>query len=196
MKLNEPILPHKNFQKLYKIYMFLTLALTVLPWYIPVLIFAPIYTNIILFFAMDVPILVIVLFTLYWIPKYYKSVSYTLTNNEVIWKKGVWFKKTGMVPYNRITNVEIDQGPISRKLNLGALHIHTAGYSTQQTAEVLINGLSFDILDDVQEKVMSFVLGKKPVATQVFDEKENNDVLSELKKIRKLLEKKKSPAKR
>ncbi|MEM2082887.1 MAG: PH domain-containing protein [Nitrososphaerota archaeon] len=32
---------------------------------------------------------------------------YKLTEDEIIWKRGVWFKSTGIVPYNRITNIDV-----------------------------------------------------------------------------------------
>lgn len=70
------------------------------------------------------------LFILYWIPRYYRSVSYLLTDREVIVTGGVWFRNKKFVPYNRITNVETHQGPISRLFSLGTVSIQTAGYSS------------------------------------------------------------------
>ncbi|MDD3112462.1 MAG: PH domain-containing protein, partial [Methanofollis liminatans] len=49
-----------------------------------------------------------------WIPMYYQSILYHLTPTEMTWRRGVWFRQTGIVPYNRITNVDIIQGPVMR----------------------------------------------------------------------------------
>ena len=57
---------------------------------------------------------VCVIFACIWAPLYYKSVVYHLNGTEMTWKRGVFFRKTGIVPYNRITNVDIVQGPVMR----------------------------------------------------------------------------------
>jgi membrane protein YdbS with pleckstrin-like domain len=114
---------------------------------------------------------------------------YKLTENEIVWRRGVWFKSTGIVPYNRITNIDITQGPFSRKLGIAALKIQTAGYSGQQArAEIRIEGM--EKFEELKELVMGFVKGKKPVAVETYEE-ENIDlkILNELIKIRELLEK-------
>ncbi len=73
----------------------------------PVLLFAPAIAGMII----SAVILAVLIFTAYWIPKYCISMVYRLTDHDMTWRRGVWFKKTGIVPYNRITNVDIDQGP-------------------------------------------------------------------------------------
>ena len=45
---------------------------------------------------------VCVVFACIWAPLYYKSVVYHLNDTEMTWKRGVFFRKTGIVPYNRI----------------------------------------------------------------------------------------------
>ncbi len=104
----------------------------------------------------------------------------------------MWFKKTGIVPYNRITNIDITQGPISRKLGIATLKIQTAGYSGQQArAEIKMEGI--EQFEELREFIMEFVRGKKPVAVETYkDESIGLKILNELVKIRKLLEK--SPA--
>ena len=39
---------------------------------------------------------------------------YELRDDEMSWKRGVWFHTTGIVPSNRITNLGIRQGPVMR----------------------------------------------------------------------------------
>jgi membrane protein YdbS with pleckstrin-like domain len=157
----------------------------ILIWYLPVLLFAPFEVKL----GISIPSLAILIFIAYWIQKYYDTMVYKLTENEIVWRRGVWFKSTGIVPYNRITNIDITQGPISRKLGIAALKIQTAGYSGQQArAEIRIEGM--EKFEELKELVMGFVKGKKPVAVETYEE-ENIDlkILNELIKIRELLEK-------
>lgn len=106
----------------------LGVLLGVLWWYLPIVLFIPFEGKIVI----STPILAILIFIAYWISKYYDTMVYKLTENEVVWRRGVWFKKTRIVPYNRITNIDITQGPIPRKLEIAALKIQTAGYSGQK----------------------------------------------------------------
>ena len=73
--------------------------------------------------------LAVVLFTAYWIPKYFSSISYILGEEEVSVERGVWWKMKHVVPYARVMSVDIIQGPISRRFGVGSVHVHTAGYT-------------------------------------------------------------------
>ena len=185
VKINEEFRPAPQLKKLYWIYFVLAIFLGVLWWCIPVILFAPPVITV----CISLPIVAVLIFTAYWIPKYYDSIVYKLTENEIIWKRGVWFKNTGIVPYNRITNIDITQGPISRKLGIAALKIQTAGYSGQQTrSEIRINGI--EDFEELREVIMGFVKGKKPVAVETYEEKNiDSRILNEVVRIRKLLEK-------
>ena len=184
IKIGEEFKPAPQFKKLYFIYLLLAILFTILWWYIPIVLFTPFDVKGIV----TIPILAILIFIAYWIPKYYETMIYKLTKDEIVWRRGVWFKKTGVVPYNRITNIDIGQGPISRMLGIASLKIQTAGYSGQTPAEIKIEGV--EQFEELRELIMEFVKGKKPVAVETYEE-ENIDlkILNELVKIRKLLEK-------
>jgi len=185
IKIGEEFKPAPQFKKLYYIYSVLVILFGVLTWYIPVLLLAPLKVTL----GISLPMLAILIFLAYWIPKYYDTMVYKLTENEIVWRRGVWFKNTGIVPYNRITNIDITQGPISRKLGIAALKIQTAGYSGQKArAEIRIEGI--EQFEELRELIMGFVKGKRPMAVETYEE-ENIDlkILNELVKIRKLLEK-------
>ena len=187
IKIDEEFKPAKQFRKLYFIYLILAILFGILTWYIPVLLFAP-FIVILSFF---VPILAIIIFIAYWIPKYYDTMLYKFTEDEIIWRRGVWFRKTGVVPYNRITNVDINQGPISRMLGIASLKIQTAGYSAPSggfgsLAEIKIEGI--EEFEELRVLIMGFVRGRRPVAVETYEEDTNLKILNELVKIRKLLE--------
>jgi membrane protein YdbS with pleckstrin-like domain len=187
IKLGEEFRPAPQFKRLYYNYLLLATVFGILTWYIPVLLFAP-FTVILGF---SIPVLAILIFISYWIPKYYDTMLYKLTQNELIWRRGVWFKNTGIVPYNRITNIDIVQGPVSRSLGIASIKIQTAGYSGPanggRIAEITIEGM--EQFEDLRELIMGFVRGKKPLAVETYEEDINLKILEELVKIRELMEK-------
>lgn len=188
IKIDGEFKPAEQFRKLYFIYLILAILFGILTWYLPILLFAPFMIII----GFLIPILAILIFIIYWIPKYYNSMLYKLTEDEIIWRRGVWFKKTGVVPYNRITNVDINQGPISRMLGIASLKIQTAGYSAPSggfgsLAEIKIEGI--EEFEELREFIMGFVRGRRPVAVETYEEDTNLKILNELVRIRKLLEK-------
>ncbi|MBN1166766.1 MAG: PH domain-containing protein [Methanospirillaceae archaeon] len=137
---------------------------------------------------------VLFLLSCIWVPFYYASVLYILTDNEMNWARGVLWKQTGIVPYNRITNVDIVQGPLMRIFHLSNLRIQTAGYSGNQMAEIRIQG----ILEPkpLRDCIMRFVHAGSPVAATTGTDmnplqkqsRESDEMITELIAIRTLLE--------
>lgn len=125
-------------------------------------------------------------FASYWIPRYCTSMRYGLTGSEITWRRGVWFRTTGIVPYNRITNIDIVQGPVSRAFGIASLKIQTAGYSARGGAEIRMDGI--ERFEELRENIMSSVRGSKPVAVETYAADAGARTLEELTKIRRLLE--------
>ena len=186
MSLKEDFRPAPALKKLYFTYFAGIFLFAFAWWLVPLMFFVPFPM---LFFG--VPLLAVVVFVAYWIPKYYDTMTYKLSSTEMTWRRGVWFKNTGVVPYNRITNIDITQGPVSRSFGIAALKIQTAGYSAPnaRTSEIRIEGV--EDFEGMRESIMSMVRGRKAIAVETYEEKEDRTVLGELVKIRKLLEKKK-----
>lgn len=192
-KIGEAFRPDMQFKKLYFIYFFAVFFVGIFSWYTPLMLINTV-TLLILGSILAFLLMPIFLITLYWIPKFWHSITYKLTKDEMTWQRGVWFKKTGIVPYNRITNVDVAQGPISRSLGIAALKIQTAGYSGQTTSsEIKIEGVKE--FNELREIIMDMVRGRRPVATATYEQAAPEDasdrILNELVKIRKLLEKRK-----
>ncbi|MDR3102431.1 MAG: PH domain-containing protein [Methanocalculaceae archaeon] len=142
------------------------------------------------------------LFVLLWTVLYYKSVIYHLNATEVTWKRGVWFRKTGTIPYTRITNIDVVQGPVMRLFGISNLKIQTAGYSGNNgSAEISIEGIEEPEL--LRAMIMVFVRGGAPSTAAIGGEATaavsaaapgNADtaaLLIEVAAIRKLLEERK-----
>ncbi len=110
IKTGEEFKPAPQFKKLYYIYLLLAVIIGILPWYVPMLLFAPKdFSAVVVITGISMLILAVLIFVAYWIPRYYDTIIYRLTGNEIVWRRGVWFKNTGIVPYNRITNIDIVQ---------------------------------------------------------------------------------------
>ena len=200
--INEQFGAHPNLKKLYYTYLAIVTVIF-LVWILPVtaaaFIFLPINSALIVAISLLVPLFLLIVFTWYWIAQYYASISYALTDNEIVVQKGVWWKKKSYVPYNRITNINILQGPISRRFQLGTVLIQTAGFSGAagsagaRPAEAVIFGVKN--FEEIKDKLMNFVREIRPVAVEARAEALapqdiNRQILAELKKISKILKKK------
>ncbi|NHI94904.1 MAG: hypothetical protein EAX96_20615 [Candidatus Lokiarchaeota archaeon] len=94
-------------------------------------------------------------FSLYWIPKLCNSISYQLSESEIIVNKGIWFRNTTIVPYKQIINISIKQGPLFRKYDLANLEIYTAKHSNITKPEIKIDGIeNFEQIRDFLMKRM------------------------------------------
>ena len=189
LRIGEAFRPVPQFRSYLYASLVLAVVILILPWLAPIAVFEfPIAL------AIAVPVLAVIVFVAYWIPLYYKSIAYCLTATEVTWQRGVWFRQTGIVPYNRITNVDITQGPLMRFFSFSAVKVQTAGYSAQAQAEIILNGIAD--AKDLQERIMNFVRTIGPVAA-TGGEPEGapaaDAVVEELRAIRRLLEGRKEP---
>jgi uncharacterized protein len=140
-------------------------------------------------------VLVPVLVFFVWVGLYYKSMWYEIREDEMSWKRGVWFRTTGIVPYNRITNIDVRQGPVMRLLGISTLAVQTAGYSGQAVPEIRIEGMEH--AEELRELIRSLVRqpgnsgdGTGGVTAHAPPEPFTTDqkILNELVRIRQLLE--------
>jgi len=180
----------------------LIMALILASTIIPVLLtspFDPLVTAVLL-----VCIAAVFVIFAYWVKLYYQSMWYELHEDEMRWNRGVWFRTTGIVPYNRITNLDLRQGPVMRWLNISTLSIQTAGYSGQAKAEIRIEAIEH--ADELRELIRALVRQSgsgvrndgtgtsAPVTSEprsaTGSMSSNLLILDELKKIRYLLEEK------
>jgi hypothetical protein len=186
VELGKEFRPAGQMKQLYYAYLTLFILVGVLTWFVPVLIFAPVEVSVFLV----VLVLAVILSVVFWIPRYYESIRYLLDESEVEWRRGVWFRNTGVVPYNRITNVDTSQGPLSRSLDIASLKIQTAGYSGQASglgkpSEISINGIQD--FEGLREQILNKVRMRRPTAVETFEEDTDSRILEELVRIRELL---------
>jgi membrane protein YdbS with pleckstrin-like domain len=171
------------------------LGLILLFVYVPIALFSDMPAG----FSLVIPGGTFLLFALlwYWVGLYYESMWYELREDEITWKRGVWFRTTGIVPYNRITNLDVRQGPFMRYLGISSLAIQTAGYSGQAVPEIRIEAIEH--AEELRECIRSMVrgsparddgTGNRSVSSVSGTNGNSVDqqILDELKRIRILLE--------
>jgi len=200
LKVGEDFRPDVDMKKLYYSYLAMGVVFLGLSWIIPAVVVALFLLPLGLASAVAVvllfPLLVAVFLTAFWIRKYYSSITYVLTNDEMVVERGVWWKRKSFVPYNRITNICVVQGPIARRFGLGTVRIQTAGFSGGgsaggRVAEAVILGVKN--FEEIRDVIMSFVRRARPVAVEAEAEAPapkdiDKQILNELRKIRKALE--------
>lgn len=136
-------------------------------------------------------------FITWWIPAFYRTTAYRLTDDVLEYERGVFFQQKTTVPYNRITNVNASQGPLQRIVGAGSVGIHTAGFGGQTGAELTIDGVAD--FEDIKDQILAKVRRRPPEATEGDDtpgvttgrttsETEAPELLVELRRIRELLE--------
>lgn len=128
-----------------------------------------------------------------WALLYYPTVIYQMNETEISWKRGVLFRQTGIVPYNRITNVDIVQGPLMRRFNVHNLKIDTASGSGSKKAEIRLEGIADP--EPLRNMIMTYVRGLAPASSAVGAEFKQTDnpvdmqaLIEEVRKIRQILE--------
>ncbi|WP_448759861.1 PH domain-containing protein [Actinomyces oricola] len=79
----------------------------------------------------------IMLWELWLIPRQVRAMGYALTEDHLLWRRGVMFRSLSTIPYGRMQYVDTSQGPLARRLGIAEVKLHTASASTDAT----INGL-------------------------------------------------------
>lgn len=132
-----------------------------------------------------------------WIHAAFNALEYYIDDEGVKMKGGVVWKKHVTIPYLKITNVDVTQGPLQRYYNIGTIHVQTAGAGGKQgeKAELKINGIRE--LEKVRDIIIGGVkdstyhLGRSVELKERIQPVEKisvfEDILKELKEIKKLL---------
>jgi membrane protein YdbS with pleckstrin-like domain len=144
--------------------------------------------------------LVVSLLILFWILAYYRSIEWIVDKDAIKAKKGIFWRVRIEVPYAKICNVDMTQGPLQRMFDVGKINIYTAGGGSAQgaQAELQVNGIKEPeaLKDIIMEKVMEVTLSKpegNPIeATENDSGRLLEQILAELTKIRQAIENKRS----
>ena len=83
----------------------------------------------------------------------YKKKQYAFRQHDALYRKGLLFKSTNIVPYIRLQHVVIKQGWYAKRLGLAVLELHTAA---NDSVDVAIPGLTLE----EAERWKSFLLNR------------------------------------
>ncbi|HDY86981.1 MAG TPA: PH domain-containing protein [bacterium] len=144
----------------------------------------------------------VMVFIALWIPAYFKTLEYSINKEAVKMNRGVFWKRRITVPYHKITNVDVSQGPLERKYDFGTIHVQTAGAGGTQGAKAELRMSGVRELERFKDIIMERVKGHQSFERTFISsqpEKKTVDIssseilqsiLTELKAIRKVLKKK------
>jgi len=171
----------------------LAFVLGVFSWSIPVTFFIPSEYLLIWILSIHLPTFALLIYSFWWISRWYESVKFTIGDREVISRFGVFWKQERRVDLSKINMVHVSQGPIQRHFKTKHVHAHTAAMGGASTAEVTF----FDLSDaeETKEKILELVekrrSGAKPEEKERVEREKTSieRVVEELISIRKLLEK-------
>ena len=125
-----------------------------------------------------------------WLPAYYRSIEYRIDTDSVRSTKGVFWKRITTVPFHKITNVDITQGPLQRAFGIYTVHVQTAGSGGSQggQAELLLQGIEDS--EGLRDRLLARSLeeGRAADGERAAGATTSEPVLEELTRIRRLLE--------
>ncbi len=75
-------------------------------------------------------LLLLFLWLLWLIPRQVKAIGYATTDTDFLVRRGIMFRRLDIVPYGRIQFVDVNEGPIARRLGIATCQLHTASAGT------------------------------------------------------------------
>lgn len=132
-----------------------------------------------------------------WIPAFYRTLEYSIDMEGVRMKGGVFWKRRVTVPFNKITNVDITQGPVERLYRVGTVHVQTAGAGGAQGAYAEIRLAGVRDTDNIRDRVLDGMRVGNPASAGQSKEMEEipgarsdvfERILAELTAMRRMME--------
>jgi len=132
-----------------------------------------------------------------WIPHFFRSLEYAVDDDEVRMRLGVFWKRRVTVPFRKITNVDITEGPLQRHFGIATIHIQTAGAGGQQGGRAELRMAGVRDADGIRERILSRLRPVTPAAqtngADATPEKRDEAellaaILDEIRELRKSME--------
>ncbi|MBL0888413.1 PH domain-containing protein [Myceligenerans indicum] len=64
------------------------------------------------------------------VPRQVRAIGYAEREDDLLIRKGILFRSLTVVPYGRMQYVDVEAGPLDRKLGLAKVQLHTASVGT------------------------------------------------------------------
>ncbi len=85
------------------------------------------------------------------VPRRVKAIGYALRDDDLVFRRGIFFQRLVAVPYGRLQLVVVARGPVARILGLSKLSLVTAAASTG----VSIPGLPADTAEELRDHLIA-----------------------------------------
>lgn len=82
----------------------------------------------------------------------YRHKGYALRTHDVAFRTGLFWRKTTILPFDRVQHAEVTQGPLQRRFGLATLKFFTAGGSS---VDLKIEGLLLEEAERLREAVLA-----------------------------------------
>lgn len=90
-------------------------------------------------------------------PRRVRSIGYQLRPDDLLFKRGIMWKRTVAVPYGRMQLVDINRGPIARLVGLSELKFVTAAAATG----VVIPGLAEAVAEELRDTLVALAESRR-----------------------------------
>lgn len=90
-------------------------------------------------------------------PRRVRAIGYQLREDDLLFRRGIMFRRIVAVPYGRMQLVDINRGPIDRALGLSELKFVTAAASTG----VVIPGLPEAVADRLRDELVALAESRR-----------------------------------
>lgn len=77
--------------------------------------------------AASLPVYAMVLQSILFTPRRTRALGYATRENDVLFRSGLLFRSISVMPYGRVQDVEIEEGPIARRFGLSTVTLKSAG---------------------------------------------------------------------
>jgi hypothetical protein len=74
--------------------------------------------------------LIALVWGLWLIPRNWRAWGYAERDDDLLVKHGVLFRKLSVVPYGRMQFVDVNSGPLERRVGIATVQLHTASPAT------------------------------------------------------------------
>jgi len=109
----------------------------------------PLFVNFLMYWI--VAVFVLIGLIMLWTAYSYRFKGYALREHDLIFKRGVIWQKTTILPFNRVQHVETKQGILQRRFDLTTLQLFTAG---GQRADLAISGMDVEITEGIKTMLL------------------------------------------
>ncbi|MBD8079122.1 PH domain-containing protein [Cellulosimicrobium arenosum] len=71
------------------------------------------------------------------VPRQVRAIGYAERDDDLLIRKGILFRTLVVVPYGRMQYVDVQAGPLARRMRIAQIQLHTASASTDATIDGL-----------------------------------------------------------